>query len=108
MVGHMIDVTEGYLTAWDIARKGETGNALGLRIMSDRLNEHALAFRSLSREEAISRLKSDSNQVFAIFDALTSEESMGSTIPHPYMVPIPPFFSPSFQIIHSFIHTCDL
>jgi len=28
MVGHMIDVTEGYLTAWDMARKGETGNVL--------------------------------------------------------------------------------
>lgn len=29
MVGHMIDVTEGYLTAWEIARKGETDNPLG-------------------------------------------------------------------------------
>ena len=108
MVGHMIDVTEGYLTAWDMARKGETDNALGLRIMSDRLNEHALAFRSLSREEAISRLKSDSNQVFAIFDALTSEEWMGSTIPHPYMGPIPTCFYPSFQIIDYGIHTWDM
>lgn len=23
IVGHMIDVTEGYLTAWDMVRKGE-------------------------------------------------------------------------------------
>ena len=68
IVGHMIDVTEGYLTAGDMARKGETGNALGLLVMSDRLNEHALAFRSLSREEAISRLKNDSDQAFAIFE----------------------------------------
>jgi hypothetical protein len=70
MVGHMIDVTEGYLTAWDMARKGETDTPLGLEVMSDRLNEHALAFRSLSREEAISRLKKDSDQAFVIFDAL--------------------------------------
>ena len=108
MVGHMIDVTEGYLTAWDMARKGETDNALGLRIMSDRLNEHALAFRSLSREEAISRLKSDSSQMFAIFDALTPEEWMGSTAPHPYMGPIPTCFYPSFQIIDYGIHTWDM
>src|SRR5947209_13752072 len=108
MVGHMIDVTEGYLTAWDMARKGETGNALGLEIMSDRLNEHAQAFRSLPREEAISRLKSDSDQALAIFDALTSEEWMGTTKPHPYMGPIPTCFYPSFQIIDYGIHTWDM
>ena len=84
MVGHMIDVTEGYLTAWDMARKGDTGNALGLQVMSDRLNEHALAFRSLPREEAISRLKKDSDQAFAIFEALTPEEWMGATVPIGY------------------------
>ncbi|HYX50463.1 MAG TPA: maleylpyruvate isomerase N-terminal domain-containing protein, partial [Ktedonobacteraceae bacterium] len=81
IVGHMIDVTEGYLTAWDMVRKGETGNPLGLVVMSDRLNEHALAFRSLSREEAIARLKKDSDQAFAIFDALTPEEWIGATVP---------------------------
>ena len=53
--GHMIDVTEGYLTGWDMARKGEAGNALGLEIMSDRLNEHAQAFRSLSRHAPFRR-----------------------------------------------------
>ena len=108
MVGHMIDVTEGYLTAWDMARKGETGNALGLQVMSDRLNEHALAFRSLPREEAISRLKKDSDQAFAIFDALTPEEWMGATVPHPYMGPLPTCFYPSFQIIDYGIHTWDM
>src|SRR2546423_12570265 len=108
IVGHMIDVTEGYLTGWEMARKGETGNALGLEVMSDRLNEHAQAFRSLSREEAISRLKSDSDQAFAIFDALTPEEWMGATVPHPYMGPIPTCFYPSFQIIDYGIHTWDM
>ena len=108
IVGHMIDVTEGYLTAWDMARKGETGIALGLEVMSDRLNEHAQAFRSLPREEAIARLKSDSDQMFTIFDALTAEEWMGATIPHPYMGPIPTCFYPSFQIIDYGIHTWDM
>jgi hypothetical protein len=108
MVGHMIDVTEGYLTAWDMARKGESGSPLGLKVMSDRLNEHAQAFRSLSREEAISRLKSASDKAFVIFDALTAEEWMGATIPHPYMGPIPTCFYPSFQIIDYGIHTWDM
>src|SRR5437660_11942036 len=55
MVGHMIDVTEGYLTAWDMARNGETGRALGLEVMRHRANEHAQAFGSLTREGATSR-----------------------------------------------------
>ena len=108
MVGHMIDVTEGYLAGWEMDRKGETGNALGLEIMSDRLNEHAQAFRSLSREEAISRLKGDSDKAFAIFDALTPDAWMGHTIPHPYMGPIPTCFYPAFQIIDYGIHTWDM
>ena len=78
MVGHMIDVTEGYLTAWDMTRKGESSDALGLVVMSDRLNQHAQAFRSLPRAEAIARLKRDSDEAFVIFEALTPEEWMGS------------------------------
>jgi hypothetical protein len=108
MVGHMIDVTEGYLTAWDMARKGETGTPLGLKVMSDRLNEHAQALRSLSREEAISRLKRASDEMFVIFDALTADQWMGAVIPHPYMGPIPTCFYPSFQIIDYGIHTWDM
>src|SRR5437667_5811342 len=73
IVGHMIDVTEGYLSRWDMAHKGEPADALGLQVMGERLNENAQAFRSLSRAEAISRLKTDSDKMLAIFDALTPE-----------------------------------
>ena len=54
MVGHMIDVTEGYLSRWDMARKGELPPGVGLAVMADELNKGALALRSLSRGEAIS------------------------------------------------------
>src|SRR5947209_18920828 len=74
IVGHMIDVTEGYLSRWDIARKGEAADALGWQLMSERLNENAQAFRSLSREEAISRLQADSDTMHAIFAGLTPKE----------------------------------
>ena len=50
MVGHMIDVTEGYLTRWDIARKGQTTDTAGLLVMADSLNQHAQSYRSLPRE----------------------------------------------------------
>src|SRR5215510_15388410 len=59
MVGHMIDVTEGYLSRWDSARKGESRDTAGLLVMADSLNKNAQSHRSLSREEAIQRLKDD-------------------------------------------------
>jgi len=56
VAGHMIDVTEGYLARWDVARKGETApDALGLAAMAELLNEHALAFRAYPRDEVIAR-----------------------------------------------------
>src|SRR5260370_19497034 len=58
IVGHMIDVTEGYLSRWDMARKGEAADALGLQAMSERLNEHAQPFPRLSGPESISPLTS--------------------------------------------------
>src|SRR5262245_7587833 len=67
MVSHMIDVTEGYLTAWDRARKGEPPvDAVGTGVMGESLNKKAMALRSLSRDEAIQRLKSDSDQMMTI------------------------------------------
>src|SRR2546425_11597623 len=49
IVGHMIDVTEGYLSRWDMARKGEAADALGLQVMSERLNENEIG-RASCRE----------------------------------------------------------
>src|SRR6266542_1404255 len=48
MVGHMIDVSEGYLARWDMARKGEYPQGLGWLVMAEQLNKGALALRSLS------------------------------------------------------------
>src|SRR5437764_3193121 len=59
IVGHMIDVTEGYLSRWEVASKGEAANAVGLVVMGETLNDHALSFRSLPRDETIARLKAD-------------------------------------------------
>src|SRR5512146_3321507 len=68
VVGHMIDVTEGYLTRWDSARKNEPRESVGLLVMARDLNDHAQTFRSLPREEAISRLKGNYAKMMAIFD----------------------------------------
>src|SRR5512147_555189 len=59
MVGHMIDVTEGYLSRWESARKGEQRDTAGLLVMADSLNKNAQSHRDLPREEAVQRLKDD-------------------------------------------------
>jgi uncharacterized protein (TIGR03083 family) len=108
MVGHMIDVTEGYLNRWDMARKGELPQGIGLAVMADDLNKGALAFRSLSRDEAIKRLKSASNKLMATFEALTEQEWSGFNVAHIFMGPLPTFFFPAFQIMDYGVHTWDM
>ena len=109
MVGHMIDVTEGYLSRWELARRGEAGpEPLGLLVMGERLNERARSFRSLPREEAINRLKTASDKMLAIFDALTPDEWAGLMVNHPYMGPLPTFFYPAFHVMDYGVHTWDM
>src|SRR5437773_648225 len=56
--GHLIDVTEGYLERFALARAGKEAPApLGLPIMASKLDEGATRFRSLSKDQAIARLK---------------------------------------------------
>ncbi len=108
IAGHMIDVTEGYLSRWEVARRGESAEALGLRVMGERLNQKAQEFRSLPREQVIARLKDDSDKMLAIFDALTAEEWTGFMVPHPYMGPLPTFFYPAFHVMDYGVHTWDM
>jgi uncharacterized protein (TIGR03083 family) len=108
MVGHMIDVTEGYLKRWDKARQGEPAEAVGLLVMSDQLNQGAQSFRALPREEAIGRLKTASDQMMATFDALTADEWANFLVTHPFMGPLPTFFYPAFHVMDYGVHTWDM
>jgi uncharacterized protein (TIGR03083 family) len=108
LVGHMIDVTEGYLNRWEMARQGELPQGIGLAVMGDELNKGALALRSLSRDEAIARLKSDADKMMAIFEALTEEEWGGFNVAHIFMGPLPTLFFPAFQIMDYGVHTWDM
>ena len=108
MVGHMIDVTEGYLSRWDMARKGEPAAALGLKVMGERLNQNAQAFRGLPRAEAIARLKTASDTMLAIFEQSTPEEWSGFIVTHPYMGPLPAFFYPAAHVMDYGVHTWDM
>jgi len=108
MVGHMIDVTEGYLMRWEKARKGEAIDTAGLLVMGESLNKNAQAFRSLPREEAISRLKADYHKMMDIFDKLTADEWGNFIVTHPYMGPLPTFLYTAFHVMDYGVHTWDI
>ncbi len=108
LVGHMIDVSEGYLTRWNMAHRGEPAQSLGLLIMAQELDRVALTFRNLPREEVISRLKASSDRLLAIFDQLTAEQWGSFNITHVFMGPLPMFFYPAFQIMDYGVHTWDM
>jgi uncharacterized protein (TIGR03083 family) len=108
IVGHMIDVTEGYLMRWDKARRKESVDTVGLLVMSHDLNTHAQAFRSLKREEAISRLKNDYSQMMDIFQKLTADEWGNFQVTHPFMGSLPTLFYPAFHVMDYGVHTWDI
>ena len=109
LCGHMIDVTEAYLERFAMARAGQQAPApLGLPIMASKLDEGASRFRSLSKEQAITRLKTASDRMFEIFDALDEKQWAGEIINHVYMGPLPAYFYPWFQLIDYSIHSWDI
>jgi uncharacterized protein (TIGR03083 family) len=109
LVGHMIDVTEGYLKRWDISDRGEEPPApLGWLVMSSELNQGALAFRSLSREEAIDRLKTASDELMRRFEALDENAWNNFMIAHVFSGPLPAFCYPAFQIMDYSVHSWDM
>ena len=108
LAGHMIDVIEGYFERFDAARAGKDATALGLQVMGETLNDHALEFRSLPREEVLDRLRRDAEKMVQILEDLTPEEWTGMMVTHPYMGPVPAGFYASFQIMDYGIHPYDV
>src|ERR1700716_117587 len=107
--GHLIDVTEGYLDRFAMARAGkEAPAALGLPIMAQKLDEDAQRFRSLSKTEALTRLKTASDKMFQIFDALDEKSWSGEIVHHTFMGPLPAYFYAGFQLIDYSIHSWDI
>ncbi|HEV8639002.1 MAG TPA: maleylpyruvate isomerase family mycothiol-dependent enzyme [Chloroflexota bacterium] len=109
LAGHMIDVIEGYLERFAIARRGgEAPAPLGLRVMARRLDEHAQAFRGTPQADVIARLTGDIEQVFTVFAGLDEKDWTGLLVSHPYMGPVPAFMYPAFQLMDYSVHGWDI
>jgi uncharacterized protein (TIGR03083 family) len=109
IVGHLIDVTESYFVGFDAARSGAAvADALGVRVMQDRLDEGAKEHRGLTQAEAVDRLRTDFGKMMEICEALGPEEWGGLIVPHKYMGPLPAFFYPVFQLMDYGVHGWDI
>ena len=63
------------------AARAQAADALGLRIMAQRVNERATAFRGLSQQEMMERLRTDFSKMMEIFEALGPDEWTGLMVP---------------------------
>jgi uncharacterized protein (TIGR03083 family) len=109
LCGHLIDVTESYLERFALARAGKEAPApLGLPDMASRLDEGATRFRSLSKADAMARLKAASDKLFDILEGLDEKSWSGEIVPHVYMGPLPAYFFAAFQLIDYSIHSWDI
>jgi uncharacterized protein (TIGR03083 family) len=109
IVGHLIDVTESYVTGFDAARSGtEAAGPLGLKVMRERLDEDAKDHRNLARGEAMERLRADFEQMMEICEGLGPAEWGGQQVMHKYLGPLPAFFYPAFQLMDYSVHGWDL
>jgi uncharacterized protein (TIGR03083 family) len=109
VIGHLVDTTEGYLPAFDIARSGGSGSEPhGLVPMAEIVDEGARALRKVPRAEMIGRLEDDAKQMMTIFDGLTEEDWSGLVVPHAFMPPLPSMFYPAFQLVDYAVHGWDI
>jgi uncharacterized protein (TIGR03083 family) len=109
IVGHLIDVTEGYFTGfYEAASAAESAAPLGVLVMGERLDQGAKEHRGLTQDEALDRLAADFEKMMEICDALSAQEWRGQQVTHKYMGPLPAYFYPVFQLMDYSVHSWDI
>jgi uncharacterized protein (TIGR03083 family) len=109
IVGHLVDTTEGYFTAFDAANgKATAPEPLGVRNMNEHVDAGALAFRGTAQDELLTRLDKDRAEMLAILDGLDADAWSGFLVPHKYMGPIPSCFYPVAQLVDYTVHSWDI
>jgi uncharacterized protein (TIGR03083 family) len=90
MVGHLVDATESYLTAFDIARGGGGAQeSVGVAGMAKASDEAARAFRPVPRDELLTRLRDKTDQLIEVFESLSDADWSSLVVPDPYMGLLP-------------------
>jgi uncharacterized protein (TIGR03083 family) len=109
IIGHLVDTMEGYFKAFDIARSGATAeNAYGLLGMHERAGDSARAFRHLSQQDMMTRVRDDFSKMTGILEPLNAEEWTSMIVPHFSMGPVPAFIYAAGQLMDFGVHTWDI
>ena len=109
IVGHLVDTTESYFGAFDVARtRGEADPAYGLPGMASRVDAKAQALRSGPQADLLDRAQSDFAKMTSILEGLGPDDWTGLMVPHFYMGPLPAFFYPAFQLMDYGVHSWDI
>jgi uncharacterized protein (TIGR03083 family) len=109
VIGHLVDTMEGYFKAFDVARSGATAeNAYGLLGMHERAGDSARAFRNLSQQEMMTRVRADFATMMGLLEPLNEEEWTSMIVPHFYMGPVPAFIYAAGQLMDFGVHTWDI
>jgi uncharacterized protein (TIGR03083 family) len=109
VIGHLVDTTEGYFRAFDVARSDAAApDAYGLAGMHERAGQTAQSFRQLSQQELMNRARADLDQLMGILEPLTEEEWTGLMVPHFYMGTVPAFIYAAGQLMDYGVHTWDI
>jgi uncharacterized protein (TIGR03083 family) len=109
VVAHIVDTTEGYFKAFDAAHgNGEVPAPYGLAVMGQKVDEAATAFRGVSQEELMARLRSDFEKMQQILEPIGPDDWTGFMVTHPYMGPVPAFFYAAGQLMDYGVHSWDI
>jgi uncharacterized protein (TIGR03083 family) len=109
VIGHLVDTTEGYFRAFEIARKGASApDAFGLIAMHERAGQTAQSFHNLSQQEMMDRARADLDKMMGILEPLTPDEWGGLMVTHSFMGPVPAFIYAAGQLMDYGVHTWDI
>ena len=109
VIGHLVDTTEGYFRAFEIARKGaDAPDAFGLIAMHERAGQAAQSFHNLSQQEMMDRARADLDKMMGILEPLTPDEWGGLMVTHSFMGPVPAFIYAAGQLMDYGVHTWDI
>ena len=109
VVGHIVDTTEGYFTAFDAARSHTDPAApFGLAAMSQVAGDRALGFRDVPQAELLERLNTDLDKCMEMLDGVSADDWSTLMVVHPYMGSVPAFFYAAGQLMDYAVHSWDL
>ncbi len=90
MVGHLVAETEGYLRAFDSARRGVAAEEpVGVAGMAKAADEAARALRHVQRDELLERLRDETGRLIREFESLSDADWSGLIVPERYLGPLP-------------------